>query len=141
MSNSTFSGDPGYDMQVNYADGTSNIAMWLDNDTNIAIMHPNGTSDIVSVTQFSGGMGAQLVQSGVSTASIVGRRTLGKLPGWLCGSISAGGGLVGGWAAVVIGELLTDGADTALSPWVYRFGAWGGGTLTGGFLYAVGACG
>jgi hypothetical protein len=126
---------------VDYPDGTSAIAIWLNNATEVAIMHPNGTSDIVSITEFQGGMGAQLIQSGVSTASIMGQRTMGKLPGWICGGITGGAGYVTGWAATVIGELLTDGTETVVAPWVYKAASWGGSTLTGAILWSTGACG
>jgi len=112
--------DPGYDVRIDYTDGTSGLMLSLktsDGKNNqAAIMHPDGTSTVVALNLAPNPAGATLsvVQQSVQTS------TLGK---FRCDGVCRG--IITGIGAIGFGAL-AEYAVPEGGPWSFRVGAVGG---------------
>lgn len=115
--------DPGYDLRVDYSDGTSSLLLSLktnDGQNNqVAVMHPNGTSTVLTanVNTSPSGIDFKVVNPSVPTVSLQSVR---------CDLVCRG--IVTGGSAIIFGGL-AELAFPAGGPWSFRLGAFAGGLI------------
>jgi hypothetical protein len=115
----TFAGDPGYDAQFNYSDGTSVIIAYVA-DNQFAILRPDGTAIVMQDTQTTTGDALQSVST-VTTTQASSMRSAYRLSQTVCNAAT----VVAGFGAGALAEFFFPEAG----PWSYRLGYAGGAAL------------
>lgn len=115
----TFAGDPGYDAQFNFSDGTSAIVAYVADDQ-FAILRPDGTAVVMQDTQTTTGDALQAVGT-ITVAQASSMRSTYKFSQGVCSAAV----VVAGLGAGALAEFFFPEGG----PWAYRLGAAGGAYL------------